>query len=117
MTLLYVSASKGFRPGGPNVSVGIICDSNLTALGISQVPGQFASDSLWSYEIGSKNTFFDHTLQINASLFYIDWNNIQQNVYLPRLRRAVHRQSRQSQERGRRHRGGLQSRWPRSPST
>jgi iron complex outermembrane recepter protein len=81
--LLYVSASKGFRPGGPNVSVGSICDSNLTALGISQVPGQYSSDSLWSYEIGSKNAFLENTLQINASLFYIDWSNIQQNVYLP----------------------------------
>jgi iron complex outermembrane receptor protein len=81
--LVYVSASKGFRPGGPNVGVGSICSSNLTALGLSQVPAQYSSDSLWSYEIGSKNTFLDHRLQINASLFYIDWNNIQQNVYLP----------------------------------
>ena len=80
---IYVSASKGFRPGGPNVGVGGICQSNLTSLGLSQVPGQYSSDSLWSYEIGSKNAFFDHTLQINSSLFYIDWNNIQQNVYLP----------------------------------
>ncbi len=47
------------------------------------MPGQYSSDSLWSYELGSKNTFFDHTLQIDASLFYIDWTNIQQNVYLP----------------------------------
>src|SRR5713226_5810785 len=46
-------------------------------------PGQYSSDSLWSYEIGSKTTFLDHRLQINASLFYIDWSNIQQNVYLP----------------------------------
>jgi iron complex outermembrane recepter protein len=81
--LVYVSASKGFRPGGPNVSVGTICGGSLTALGIANVPGQYSSDSLWSYEIGSKNTFLDHTLQINTSLFYIDWNNIQQNVYLP----------------------------------
>jgi len=81
--LEYVSAAKGFRPGGPNVGVGDICQSNLTSLGISQVPGQYSSDSLWSYEIGSKNTFLDHKLQINASLFYIDWSNIQQNVYLP----------------------------------
>jgi len=81
--LVYFSASKGFRPGGPNVGVGGICDGNLTALGLSQVPGKFSSDSLWSYELGSKNTFLDHTLQVNASLFYIDWNNIQQNVYLP----------------------------------
>jgi outer membrane receptor protein involved in Fe transport len=78
-----VSASKGFRPGGPNVAVGTICGGSLSAIGISQVPGQFSSDSLWSYEIGAKNAFFDHTLQINTSLFYIDWNNIQQNVYLP----------------------------------
>ena len=81
--LFYVSASKGFRPGGPNVGVGTICASNLTSLGLSQVPGQYASDSLWSYEIGAKNTFFDHRLEVNTSLFYIDWNNIQQNVYLP----------------------------------
>ena len=52
-------------------------------LGSAQVPGQYSSDSLWSYEIGTKNTFLDHRLQINASLFYIDWSNIQQNVYLP----------------------------------
>ena len=82
-TMLYVSASKGFRPGGPNVGVGSICLGNLNALGLSEVPGKFSSDSLWSYELGSKVTFLDHTLQVNASLFYIDWNNIQQNVYLP----------------------------------
>jgi outer membrane receptor protein involved in Fe transport len=82
-TMLYVSASKGFRPGGPNVGVGSICLGNLNALGLSEVPGKFSSDSLWSYELGSKLTFLDHTLQVNASLFYIDWNNIQQNVYLP----------------------------------
>jgi len=81
--LVYISGSKGFRPGGPNVGVGAICQANLTALGLNVVPPQYSSDSLWSYEIGSKNTFLDHTLQINASLFYIDWSNIQQNVYLP----------------------------------
>ncbi len=81
--LFYVSASKGFRPGGPNVGVGGICQPNLSSLGISAVPGKFTSDSLWSYELGSKNTFFDHTLQVNTSIFYIDWSNIQQNVYLP----------------------------------
>jgi iron complex outermembrane receptor protein len=81
--MMYVSASKGFRPGGPNVGVGAICLGNLQALGLNSVPGQYSSDSLWSYELGSKSTFFDHRLQIDASVFYIDWNNIQQNVYLP----------------------------------
>ena len=89
--LVYVGASKGFRPGGVNVGVGKICGSDLTALGLPvdpvtlerQVPGQFSSDSLWSYEVGSKNTFLNRHLQVNSSVYYIDWKNIQQNVYLP----------------------------------
>jgi outer membrane receptor protein involved in Fe transport len=81
--LLYLSASKGFRPGGLNVPVGSICQPSLSPLGLTQVPNAFSSDNLWSYEIGSKNQFLDHTLEIDASLFFIDWNNIQQNVYLP----------------------------------
>jgi outer membrane receptor protein involved in Fe transport len=54
----------------------------LNPIGLTQVPGQFQSDSLWSYELGTKNTFLDHTLQIDASVYYIDWSNIQQNIYL-----------------------------------
>jgi iron complex outermembrane recepter protein len=81
--LVYASATKGFRPGGVNVGVSqLLCGPNLSSLGLNQVPGQFSSDNLWSYEIGTKSTFFDHTLEVDTSLYYIDWNNIQQNVYL-----------------------------------
>jgi iron complex outermembrane receptor protein len=80
--MVYASASKGFRPGGPNAVVGSICNGSLNPLGLSQVPSQYQSDSLWSYELGTKNAFFDNTMQINASIFYVDWSNIQQNVYL-----------------------------------
>ncbi len=80
--LFYASASKGFRPGGPNVGVGQICGGSLSALGITGAPEKYDSDSLWSYELGAKNTLLDRKLQINASLFYVDWKNIQQNVYL-----------------------------------
>ena len=81
--LVYVSAAKGFRPGGPNTAVGTTCGKDLNSVGLSQAPASFASDSLWSYEVGNKSTFLDRRLQINASVFYIEWNNIQQNVYLP----------------------------------
>jgi len=81
--LVYVSASKGFRPGGPNVGVGTICGASLTALGLTQVPGQFSSDNLWSYEIGSKNTFLDHRCRSTPACSISIWRNIQQNVYLP----------------------------------
>lgn len=80
--LVYASASKGFRPGGPNAVVGSPCAPSLAPIGLSQVPSQFQSDSLWSYELGAKNQLLDHKLQINASLYYIDWTNIQQNIYL-----------------------------------
>jgi iron complex outermembrane receptor protein len=88
--LYYVSASKGYRVGGVNVGVGTICGADLQTLGLPlgsdgqrHVPGQYASDSLWSYELGGKNTFLDHTLQVDWSVFWINWKNIQQNVYLP----------------------------------
>jgi len=81
--LFYVSASKGYRVGGVNTGVGTICGNDLDALGLSRVPDQYTSDNLWSYEVGGKNTFLEHRLQINSSLFWIDWRDIQQNVYLP----------------------------------
>jgi iron complex outermembrane receptor protein len=88
--LYYASAAKGYRVGGVNVSVGNICGADLQTLGLPtgadgmrHVPDSFSSDNLWSYELGSKNTFLDHRLQIDSSLFLIDWKNIQQNVYLP----------------------------------
>ena len=88
--MFYLSAAKGYRVGGVNVGVGTICNGDLASIGVPlgpdgnrHVPGTYSSDSLWSYEIGGKNTFLDHRLQINTSLFLINWKNIQQNVYLP----------------------------------
>ena len=81
--LVYLSAAKGFRPGGVNFPAGgSLCGPSLNQAGLTAIPGQYASDSLWSYEIGTKNSLFDHRLQINASLFDIDWSNIQTNYYL-----------------------------------
>ena len=81
--LVYASAAKGFRPGGVNFPAGgTLCSPSLNQVGLTSIPGQFSSDSLWSYELGSKNSFFDHKLQIDASVFSIDWSNIQTNYYL-----------------------------------
>lgn len=94
--LYYLSASKGYRVGGANGDVGDICDTpygggpgDLERLGLPigpdgkrHVPGKYDSDSLWSYELGAKSTLLDNRLQINSSLFFIDWTNIQQSVYL-----------------------------------
>lgn len=82
-SLYYASAAKGFRIGGVNRDLPSSCDADFAALGVSGTPRQYASDHLWSYEIGGKNSFLDRRLQINSSLFYIDWRDIQQAEYLP----------------------------------
>lgn len=79
--LLYATVAKGYRIGGANPAIGQFCD--LTPYGLTGVPPQYSSDSVWSYELGTKNTFDDRRVLLNASVYFIKWNNIQQNVELP----------------------------------
>jgi iron complex outermembrane receptor protein len=87
-TNLYASVAKGFRLGGPtgpdpaNVPGGS-CNQDYANLGIPGAPLQYDSDSLWSYEIGSKGRYLDNRLEVNAAVYAIDWRNIQQTIVLP----------------------------------
>lgn len=80
--LLYLTVAKGFRIGGSNPKVGTTCINDLTNYGLSDVPDKYSSDSLWSYEVGSKNQFANRRVLLNASAFLIKWKDIQQNVPL-----------------------------------
>ncbi len=80
--LFYASAAKGYREGGINGGLGDSCVAQEQSIGLPRSPVNFRPDTLWSYELGSKLTLLEHRLQINASLFYIDWKSVQQNVYL-----------------------------------
>lgn len=87
-TNVYASASKGFRLGGPEPSPApfgptTVCNFDFTNLGIKTDPLKFASDKLWTYEIGSKNRLDDNKISLNGSAYYTQWDNIQQQVYLP----------------------------------
>ena len=82
-SLLYLSAAKGYRPGGINGPLSSTCGPNLATIGLNAGPELYTADSLWSYELGAKNSLLGGRMQINASLFVIDWSNIQQAVYLP----------------------------------
>lgn len=82
--LIYTSAAKGFRIGGINAPLPGICGPALTALGHPDgVPTRYGSDSVWSYELGAKAVMWQHRLVIDASVYRINWNGIQQNIYLP----------------------------------
>ena len=84
--LLYVSAAKGDRIGGVNPPFYnfTACNQALAALGYPNgAPGTYTGDSLWSYEIGSKNRLFDGRLELQVSAFHIKWSDIQQIVQVP----------------------------------
>jgi iron complex outermembrane receptor protein len=80
--MIYASAAKGFRIGGTNPPLPSLCDGNLASLGIAN--GQpFKTDSLWSYELGIKNSWANNRLQTRLAVYRIDWKGIQETFYLP----------------------------------
>jgi outer membrane receptor protein involved in Fe transport len=83
--LLYVSAAKGDRIGGVNAPFPLTgqCLTLLNEIGLNGIPPTYQGDSLWSYEIGSKNRLFDGRVQLQVSGFHIDWSDVQQAVSLP----------------------------------
>ena len=82
--MLYGSISKGFRPGGAQAPVDPnFCAADLATLGLTNSPLDYDSDSLWSYEVGSKNRMLGGALSLDANLYYVKWKNIQQSIRLP----------------------------------
>ena len=81
--MVFATAAKGFRPGGLVPSVpAALCESQLPAGVDVNRTRQYASDSLWNYELGMKSSWLENRLTVNASAFYIDWKNIQQWILL-----------------------------------
>jgi len=90
--MVYGLASKGFRPGGvvPIVPPGTPNTSNDCVAGLAALnpnlkiedTRSYHSDSLWNYELGTKNTLLDHRVILNAAAFDIRWKNIQQAILL-----------------------------------
>jgi outer membrane receptor protein involved in Fe transport len=77
---IYATASKGFRPGGPNSPIPPSCNSAVQALGLQSAPSQFGPDSVWSYELGEKARLADQRVTINGAVYYEDWSGVQQQV-------------------------------------
>jgi len=79
--LFYGTVAKGFRIGGANPPIPLsLCAADIAKLG--GVPSTYASDSVWSYELGSKNKLFGRKLSFSGSAYYLEWKNIQQASYL-----------------------------------
>jgi outer membrane receptor protein involved in Fe transport len=84
---VYASVAKGFRLGGPTgpdpTGPGNTCTPDYQTYNITTAPLSYDSDSLWSYETGTKGRYFGNQLSVNAALYAINWSNIQQSVNLP----------------------------------
>ncbi|MGE4267271.1 MAG: TonB-dependent receptor [Deferribacterales bacterium] len=63
----FVSASRGFRSGGFNLN--------------SDVGREYDSEFTWNYEAGVKAELLNRKMMISASVFHIDWTDMQ--VELP----------------------------------
>jgi len=80
--LYYATYAKGFRVGGGNAPLPPFCATDLAAAGYPNgAPLTYKSDQTQNYEIGAKNNI-GRTLRLATSLYYIKWNQIQQNIYV-----------------------------------
>jgi iron complex outermembrane recepter protein len=81
--LYYLTVSKGYRQGFTTNAVASRCQADLDALGVSGEAKDIKPDSVWNYEIGSKNRLLEGRLQIDSSIYRIDWTDIQSSLDLP----------------------------------
>jgi outer membrane receptor protein involved in Fe transport len=71
---LYALRSEGFRPGGFNPFVGPVLNIPVSFI-------SFNPDTLVNYEAGAKTGWLDNHLRVNASVYTMDWKNIQTVVF------------------------------------
>jgi outer membrane receptor protein involved in Fe transport len=70
--MVYARLASGYRPGGPNVGGYAF-----------HAPLSYAPDRTQNYEIGLKGGVLDHELSFDASVYRIEWKNIQIVAYDP----------------------------------
>ncbi|HXI75587.1 MAG TPA: TonB-dependent receptor [Steroidobacteraceae bacterium] len=98
--MVYYTYSQGYRPGAFNRLTGGRTNIWVDAAGVPlpngviagptdtkptqfNKPLSYAPDSLTNNEIGFKSEFFEHRLQVNASLYKMNWDNVQTLIYNP----------------------------------
>ncbi len=66
--MVYARLATGFRPGGPNA---------LPPVAPPDVPRSYGADKTTNIELGVKSTLLEGLLSIDASVFHVDWTDIQ----------------------------------------
>ncbi|MEC3947795.1 TonB-dependent receptor [Sphingobium sp. HWE2-09] len=63
----YIRAASGYRPGGPLT----------TASPPASIPKTINPDTVWNYEAGIKASVLDNKVDVAATVFHVDWKNVQ----------------------------------------
>ncbi|MFN7417264.1 MAG: TonB-dependent receptor domain-containing protein, partial [Alphaproteobacteria bacterium] len=80
--MAYASYARGYKAGGFNLDR--IATTTQIVAGQATAPvldTRFGRELVDSYEIGFKNTLFDRSLLLNATLFYQDYQDFQLNAF------------------------------------
>lgn len=81
--MLYAQRSEGFRPGGGEEAPFIPPQCTDLATDVLGGPPQAVeSDSMETYELGTKLSLGNGSVQINAAAFHSDWKDIQVELFL-----------------------------------
>ncbi len=94
---VYSTIAKGSRPGGFNLPIPLPSAevlagnpnsyncappaSGAAGVYVTSQPS-FSPDSVWSFEVGEKARLDDRRITVNADVYYIKWQNIQQVLSL-----------------------------------
>lgn len=65
--MVYGRVATGYRPGGPNAPT-------------PGAPLSVRSDNLINYELGIKSDLFEDRIRMNATVFIVDWDDVQLNA-------------------------------------
>ncbi|MCB1685030.1 MAG: TonB-dependent receptor [Pseudomonadales bacterium] len=76
-TLVYLSATTGYRAGGYSLGIG---NSREPTPAGTTVPSTYDDETVIAYELGYKGTLLDGQLQFNASWYLYQYDNYQDRV-------------------------------------
>jgi len=71
--MVFATYSKGFRSGGFNGRVGNLVEAREP----------YDTETVDNYELGIKSEWFDNRLRVNANVFYMEYDDKQEELQLP----------------------------------
>ena len=81
--LFFASYADGYRPATQNRNAGQLATNQSGVFENYVVPAVAVTDTLTSYELGMKSQFFDRSVQLNATFYFSDIENLQVSRFDP----------------------------------